>query len=274
MLKTVRPYVLALYTAVIGFLASFGVQEANAQYCYPGSFGSCVGYDYNTAVFKVTLGALSNSTACTGIFTYYTTPQFQIIGGSPTTLTLNVGFPNGPYWIGVGGPGYVYCWIDLNMNNVYEASEVVLQGQIASTPLDISTTLTLATNLTPGLRRMRIKTNYYNDGGDPCGYTYGETEEYDIMVLPPLADGSPTSVALIDPATGNAASLPARSGTYDLGFTLASLSAVPMTKCQYDFTVSKVSDGSIIASGVNKQFTGPLASGATVNLDHAYPLNA
>ena len=266
MLKTVRRYVLALSAAVIGFLASFGAQEANAQYCYPGSFGSCVGYDYNTAVFKVTLGALSNSTACTGIFTYYTTPQFQIIGGSPTTLTLNVGFPNGPYWIGVGGPGYVYCWIDLNMNNVYEASEVVLQGQIASTPLDISTTLTLATNLTPGLRRMRIKTNYYNDGGDPCGYTYGETEEYDIMVLPPLADGSPTSVALIDPATGNAASLPARSGTYDLGFTLSSLSAVPMTKCQYDFTVSKVSDGSILASGVNRQYTGPLASGATTNL--------
>ena len=58
MLKTVRRYVLALSAAVIGFLASFGAQEANAQYCYPGSFGSCVGYDYNTAVFKVTLGAL------------------------------------------------------------------------------------------------------------------------------------------------------------------------------------------------------------------------
>lgn len=54
---------------------------------------------------------------------------------------------------------------------------------------------------------MRVRTSIggaYPTAQYACGYgTYGEIEDYDVNILPPLADPTPTAIALTNPGSSS-----------------------------------------------------------------------
>jgi hypothetical protein len=82
-------------------------------------------------------------------------------------------------------------WIDFNQNGIFETpSERVGFTTSASTAgfQTVSFPISLPCNPIPGVYRMRVR-DVWNTAGnliDPCAnYGYGETEDYDITILPP-----------------------------------------------------------------------------------------
>lgn len=89
----------------------------------------------------------------------------------------------------------VAIWADLNRNGLFETSQNELLYQTpSSTTAPFSGNLSFPANLTAGPIMIRVVVAYNMVPADPCGiYTYGETEDYQLMVInSPSADLSLT----------------------------------------------------------------------------------
>ncbi len=113
---------------------------------------------------------------------------------------------------------YVKIYIDVNNNGIFETNE-----ELASFgPISISSTgaysITIPGTATAGDRRMRVTLVYGSAPTGPCGsYTWGETHDYKVTLLPPPPCASatfPTTVATL----ANPASL-CMSGTSELSMS-------------------------------------------------------
>ncbi len=92
-------------------------------------------------------------------------------------------------------------WIDFNQNGIFETSERVGYTISSSSTAfqTVSFPITLPCNPTPGTYRMRVRDVYGTTGSsiDPClNYFYGETEDYDVNILPPPPCPAPTGLAV------------------------------------------------------------------------------
>lgn len=126
------------------------------------------------------------------------TPSYVLYTGQPNyTATL---LPSSTYIVNVStgewGDEGVAAWIDYNDDGVFAPSE-----RIGATPTTIGTgytqgqvndsssfTISLACTPPTGIHRMRVRMVYAQNGIniDPCvTYTYGETEDYFVNILPP-----------------------------------------------------------------------------------------
>ena len=172
------------------------------------------------------------------------TPSYVLYTGQPNyTATL---LPSSTYIVNVStgewGDEGVAAWIDYNDDGVFAPSE-----RIGATPTTIGTgytqgqvndsssfTISLACTPPTGIHRMRVRMVYAQNGIniDPCAtYTYGETEDYFVNILPP-----PTcpSTGIMTVAATNTTSVDlawalgcSTASTFDLeygpaGFTLGS----------------------------------------------------
>jgi hypothetical protein len=83
------------------------------------------------------------------------------------------------------GTTYVAAWIDYNQNGTFDASEYINLGTtIGGT---INTNITIPLSATTGYTKMRIRTALTTPltSGDAClDYSSGETEDYEISIIP------------------------------------------------------------------------------------------
>lgn len=94
-----------------------------------------------------------------------------------------------PISITAGGPTVgVAVWVDLNQNNVFDASEKLFATTNYTTTTS-GATLTIPANTSVGTYRMRVLINYNNSAPtDPClGFSRGEIIDYSFIVTAPLA---------------------------------------------------------------------------------------
>lgn len=183
-------------SAILALLLTCGFLNLKAQYCTP-YYGSGTGSgDYISLVEIV--GTTLNSASGAASSPYYTV--FPTSGSTTASMDMEV-----PYQINVTGGTYGTChitaWGDWNRNGVFESSEY-----IGSSPNAGSITMVNFGNIVipastgPGIVRIRFRSSDTPPGPSPnesCGSTnssYGETEDYEITVLPfPACSGTPTA---------------------------------------------------------------------------------
>ncbi|MBF4465538.1 M43 family zinc metalloprotease [Flavobacterium sp. LC2016-12] len=167
---------------------------ANSSYCTTQSDNK---YEY---INSVTIGSFTNASGKdTAGYADYTSKIVTLNPTSVTNVSLTPGFSGDAYL------EYWGIWIDYNKNNVFDASEKVIDG--------ISSNGTATGSFTPlaftGSTRMRVVMKYYSNPSACGNIVDGEVEDYTVVsgtVTPP------NPVTLATPGNiGNA-------GVYATGF--------------------------------------------------------
>ena len=202
-------------------------------------------------------------------------PSYTLFSGQPnyTANLVAANSYNVTVTVGTWGTQGIAAWIDYNDNNVFEASEKI--GNTAGTigtgtggspiPANHTASFTINLSCTPalGTHRMRVR-DVYNVAGpliDPCAtYTYGETEDYFITIVP----GAAFTPTITSPTTSCVGS----QVTYELPVGQTNYSWIPSGISGTDYTINS---GGISTS--NTMIITWLTSGnKTVNFDYASPL--
>jgi PKD repeat protein len=160
-----------------GETEDYNVNIVPIQYCNPSNI---YGSDYGDYISLVQLGSINNATGATPspYYTYYNTMSTSLDAGSTYTVTLSPGTYSSGNNISV--------WIDYNYNGLFDASEKLGNVNIPPTPATGTITFTVPLTALPGVTRLRVREVYYYNDFDPCTqYFYGETEDYNVVIVNP-----------------------------------------------------------------------------------------
>jgi hypothetical protein len=115
-----------------------------------------------------------NSGCSSGGYGDFTSMSTNLDIGQTYQVTFRTGYSN----------QYVRLWIDFNKNEVFDASEMLLDDfHLPQANQNYTTTITVPAGVQSGITRMRIKANWQNSAGGPCDDTnYGETEDYTVNI--------------------------------------------------------------------------------------------
>lgn len=148
-------------------------------YCIPTLTTGCTAGDY---ISNFTFATINNSSGCaSGAYANYggsvTAPDLTL--GSTYNTSISVGYSN----------QYVGAWIDYNQNGIFETSEYTNLGVVASTSTPGTSSITIPTTAMTGLTKLRLRCRWNTSFGsaDACtnGWSYGETEDYDVNIVCP-----------------------------------------------------------------------------------------
>ncbi|MDO9001135.1 MAG: GEVED domain-containing protein [Bacteroidota bacterium] len=184
----------------------------NACQCtaYCASAGSFAADD---EIFNVSIGTLNNTSSCaqTGgptstlsLYSNYTgiVAAPNLIAGNNYSLDVTVGQCDGFAY-----SGGVTVYMDFNNNGSFaDPGEQVFASAstlwaVAGT--QVSTVITIPTTASNGITRMRVIAEESNTGTLPCAiYNWGETEDYCINIIAPVACvGAPSANSAVTSAT-------------------------------------------------------------------------
>ena len=202
----------------------YGYGESE-DYCFTVSIPGCsaLAYGASTAgsafddeIFNVTLGTLNNSSTCStlaggagSILKRYSNYSGVIM---PPSITQGV---TNPLSVTVGQcdgfaySGNVTVYIDYNQNGLFtDAGEMVYLSPYTSFAVGgtaVTGSIIVPTTALTGTTRMRVIANEASSATGPtAAYTYGETEDYCVTILPsPGCSGTPNAgTAVISAGTG------------------------------------------------------------------------
>jgi hypothetical protein len=157
-------------------------------------------------IFNVSLGTLNNSSTCSTTggpgsilnrYSDYTTTVSPpiLVASANYTLGIQIGTCGGNFG------NVTKAYIDFNQNGQFTdpGEEIYAPTASANGPNTISTSILVPANALTGQTRMRIvnveTTTIANV--NPCGtYTWGETEDYLVNIVPPPTCPQPTNVSL------------------------------------------------------------------------------
>lgn len=168
------------------------------QNCYCTSNATSTG---DEEILNVSLGTLNNTSTCTTTggtgsilneYSNYTAlPAPNLIMSLTSNLSVEVGTCGGNYNNGVS------VWIDYNQNGSFaDAGERVYFSPATTSGPHIETaSILIPITATPGLTRMRVICSESAVPSNPCGtYTWGETEDYTVNILPVPTCPQPTNL--------------------------------------------------------------------------------
>jgi len=202
----------------------YGYGESE-DYCFTVSIPGCSALAYGASgastafddeIFNVTLGTLNNSSTCTtlaggasSILKRYSNYSGVIM---PPSITQGV---SNPLSVTVGQcdgfaySGNVTVYIDYNQNGLFtDAGEMVYLSPYTSFAVGgtaVTGSIIVPTTALTGTTRMRVIANEASSATGPtAAYSYGETEDYCVTILPsPGCSGTPNAgTAVISSGTG------------------------------------------------------------------------
>src|SRR5690606_17258611 len=97
-----------------------------------------------------------------------------------------------PTWTGSTYPEGYAVWIDYNKNGTFDSNELVY-SRAASTATPVSGSFTVPTTALEGATRMRVSMKY---NGIPTAcetFSYGEVEDYTVVIGAAVGDTQPPS---------------------------------------------------------------------------------
>ncbi|HRZ78243.1 MAG TPA: GEVED domain-containing protein, partial [Bacteroidales bacterium] len=123
-------------------------------------------------ISNVVIGTITNPTACSN-YANYTTMSTLVVPGMTYPITVSNGNPYSSDQCGI--------WVDWNHDNTFQTTEAVtVSGTPGNGPYTAN--ITVPPTALPGATRIRIRITYTGTV-DPCGTTtYGEVEDYTLMV--------------------------------------------------------------------------------------------
>ncbi len=181
------------YVAVGGFGSSTGnieVSVADGASCgvaldctppLPAYCDTCWTNDTDDAITNVTFNTINNSTGFEGDPCAYGDYTAQ-----STDIALNALYQLDVTFSSAGFTEHVFAWIDWNQDLDFDdAGEAFDLGDGADATL--STNITVPAGATLGSTRMRVTERYNSDPGACDAATYGESEDYTVNIVNPLA---------------------------------------------------------------------------------------
>lgn len=150
----------------------------SACYCMPPP-SDCTDSD---VIERVRISTLDNASGCdsgppAGYGNYLSLPATNVFAGAANRITVDV--PT--VW-----PESVAVWIDYNKNGSFEASEYTNVGDNTAGGT-ISNNINIPSSALLGTTRMRVRVQFFTvlGPGDACiGFTFGETEDYTVNLVP------------------------------------------------------------------------------------------
>lgn len=158
-------------------------------YCMPAYSVGCI---WGDGLSNFQLGTIDEPIPCSGTPSYYhdfTALSTDIDQGETVTLTVIPSYSN----------VFVDVWIDFNDNNVFDASELVVDDLICTTTgVPSSADLTIPANAPSGSHAMRFRTNWNSPVSNPCfQYNYGNAADFTVNVVLNTPTVSTTAVTSI-----------------------------------------------------------------------------
>jgi len=146
--------------------------------CIPTSANGTTDGDF---IDGVVLGTIMNTAtgSTTGpSYTDYTTETTDLVRGQQYDIIITAG----DYV-----PDHYAAWIDLDQDDVFEASEKLGEFTNTSVFQSVTLTFTVPNNAVLGTTRLRVRGVYHANGEpdptDPCfAYAWGETEDYSVNI--------------------------------------------------------------------------------------------
>jgi GEVED domain/Secretion system C-terminal sorting domain len=174
-----------------------------------------------------TLNNITGTVATNPAYTYFT-------GSLAVTANMKAGntYPVN-VTVGTAGGQNMAAWIDYNNDGTFSATERI-GFTTASIGANGSATFNVTVSCTAplGLHRLRVRDVWNTTGNliSPCAsYTYGETEDYTVNIIAPVACPAPSSLAVTTAATANTATIGWTIGcsetAWDVVYQLATLPA-------------------------------------------------
>lgn len=200
----------------------------------------------------------NNTTAVNGYtdFTQTVAPAYIAKGGNYPFIATQINNGSSAY------QGVVKAYIDFNRNGVFDVVEEVFSANSTSSStssssltyaqLTASGNILIPASAQSGVARMRIVLDYY-DVSPACGtYTYGETEDYTVIIYS-ATDPDAALTNYVEPSN------PSRieGSVQPIKVNLMNLGTTPITAA----TVKVVHNGTTVAT---QSWTGSLASLASV----------
>lgn len=190
--QTAATYYQCLVTCAGNTAASTPLQVTMGGTC------QCLAYGASSAtsaadeeILNVTLGTINNTSTCatlapgvgsvTAMYSNYTGALSapNVSGGTSVPFSVTLGTCGG--WYGVG----LNIYIDYNQNGSFaDAGELVYSNAAAANGANTGT-IAIPLTATAGTTRMRVVATEGTVPGPTGTYTWGETEDYCINVLPP-----------------------------------------------------------------------------------------
>jgi hypothetical protein len=160
----------------------------NVTNLVPNYCASTALYTSYQDIAGVTFGGVSNTSPppYNALYTDYTalTPG-MIAPGNTYPITIDIQYSSTS-----SSSAYVEVYIDYNRDGVFTEPDETAFGASFNSAGPINGTITVPNNALVGNTMMRIVAEHYAANGaavNPCGtYTYGETEDYTIMVAPKI----------------------------------------------------------------------------------------
>jgi hypothetical protein len=141
------------------------------NYCIPSA--NCSWGDGLTGFAMGDIDNMSNGCSANG-YGDFTDMSTEVQIGETYDVTLRTGYSD----------QYVTIWIDFNKNEVFDPSELVLDGfHLPQANQNYTAQVTIPDGVESGETRMRVKAEWQNVPTDPCAdMSYGETEDYTVSV--------------------------------------------------------------------------------------------
>ncbi len=187
-----QSFVIKSWTSMIGDATSLNdttkkiVINKLPVYC-PSSATNVADEDIGNVTFAginngVSTPVLANPNANQKYNDYTNLPFGTIQPGMTYPISLSIIFSAGTY------DGKVNAYIDYNRNGIFDTpEELVFTGLYnGSNNSTVTGNVTIPFTAVPGMTRMRVVADEA-DVAPPCGtYSYGETEDYTVNIIPPI----------------------------------------------------------------------------------------
>ncbi len=159
--------------------------KVNLFYCKPSYSSACSPVIIADFILKqngINLVSKINSDCGVASYSDFTATPVPVNSGQTYDfIARSVTGGSGSYF-----PQHLSIWIDFNQNGTFETTEQVFQSASAnSMSPTVSGSFSIPAGATLGLTRMRIRSQYYDNGvvSNPCGtLQFGEAEDYTLQI--------------------------------------------------------------------------------------------
>jgi len=175
-------------TLTISFTANMGISQQDvieivfADYCDASTSTE------DEYISNVNFGSINNSSGWQGGVANYTNMTTTLVPGVAQPITIT----NGNAW----AADKVWVWVDWDLDKEFEATnEKFVLTNVNGAGLTFTGSITAPANQNGGQYRTRIRMTYSSDP-TPCGAaTYGEIEDYTVLIGQPATLQPPQNVA-------------------------------------------------------------------------------
>lgn len=156
------------------------------DYCIPNYTNGT--QDYGDYIANVTLGDIDTTTTgatTSPYYTYYDMLSTDLKLDSSYTISLSAGI--------YGSNNILAAWIDFNKDGDFnDSGEKLIEFSLAGSAIGTHL-FTVPSNAVLGTTRLRVREAFNETGMGACTeYTYGETEDYNLNIIPSCTDATLT----------------------------------------------------------------------------------